>query len=182
MTFERDQKRRNDMRLVVGVESGGGARPLRTDADGRLEIVNYRTVHAARAYHSAAQSIATAAWTALALDSEYIDSDGMHDLVTNNSRLTVINAGTYMLGGSVSFAASAVGIRGVGVRLNGGAVYPVQSVIPNIGAVTHTLACCGIYALAVGDYLELMAYQSSGGGLNVNYSAGLSPILWAAML
>jgi hypothetical protein len=96
-------KARDDMRLVVGVASGGGARPLRTDADGRLEVVNYRTVHAARVYRNTSQSINNATWTPLSFNSEETDIDGMHDNAINNSRLSIINAGTYLIGGCVNF-------------------------------------------------------------------------------
>ena len=173
-------KPRDEMRLLVGMESGGSGLPLRTDADGRLEVVNYRRVHAARVYHSAAQSVGSGAWAALAMDSEDIDTDGMHDLATNNSRITIVNGGLYIVGGSIQFAANATGVRGVGVRINGSTYLGINR-IGAFATLTMELAVNALYQFIAGDYVELMAYQSSGGGLNVNAATTVSPFFWAAM-
>jgi hypothetical protein len=93
---------RDDMRLLVGMDSSGLGHPLRTDSAGRLEVVSERTVQAARVYHSADQSVSNAAWGALAFDSEDTDSEGLHDNSTHNSRLTVVHAGTYLLAAASS--------------------------------------------------------------------------------
>src|SRR5688500_16432952 len=71
---------------------------------------------AVRAYHNAAQAITTATWTSLALNSERFDQAGnaaatMHDLVTNNSRLTCKYAGVYWIHGEAVFEANATGVQ-----------------------------------------------------------------------
>ena len=170
-----------EMTMAIGLESGGQARPLRTDADGRLEVVNYRTVHAARVYHNAAQSISNSTWTALAFNSEICDTDGFHDMVTNNSRLTVIQAGTYFIGGSIGFAVHGTGTRGALLRLNGTTYLSVVNV-PTIATYNPAVNVTAMRVLSAGDYVELMAWQSSGGGLEVNYTAEYSPYFWIGRL
>ena len=48
------------------------------------------------ATHTTTQNLPNAAWTDIALNSEVSDDEGWHDPVTNNPRITVHEAGTYM--------------------------------------------------------------------------------------
>src|SRR5262245_40483526 len=68
-----------------------------------------QTVPAARAYHSANQSINSGTNTTLNFDSERFDSDTIHDNVTNNSRLTCKTAGKYLICCNVRWASNATG-------------------------------------------------------------------------
>lgn len=139
--------------------------------------IDWSTVPAARAYHNANQSVANATLTALALNSERFDSDTIHDTSTNNSRLTCKTAGRYVITASAGFAANATGIRLIGIRLNG-STYIAQSVTNNVGAGQNcNMEASAVYELAVNDYLELIAYQTSGGALNVEALANFSPEL-----
>ena len=55
----------------------------------------------ARAYHDASQSISNSSATSLALNQERYDTDTIHDLSTNNSRLTAPSDGYYHIEGNV---------------------------------------------------------------------------------
>lgn len=96
---------------------------------------------------------------------EEFDNANGHDPVTNPSRYTVKLAGRYECLGSVGFVVNATGFRATGWFKNG--------VAPNGGVAStpaFTLGDMVAYArpiritCAVGDYIELQAYQESGGG------------------
>jgi hypothetical protein len=135
-----------------------------------------RTNIGARVYHNAAQSIPNTTLTALAFNSERYDTDGLHDTVTNNSRLTCTRAGIYLITGSLAYGTAAAGVRQSYIRLNGSTLL----VAVNAGVTAGTTVAAvhnptTLYQLAVGDYVELVAYQDTGGALNVNVFANFSP-------
>lgn len=131
---------------------------------------------AVRAYHNATQTPTVATWTTLAFNSERFDTNGMHDLVTNNSRLTVPagGAGLYMVGACVQFVAGTAGALGLRLLLNGTTVI---TEFENISAGAAAIAACTLYALAVGDYLEAQVYDSVAA--TVPAGANYSPEFWA---
>ena len=121
-----------------------------------------------RVTHSTTQSIAHNTQTALAFDTETYDVGGLHDNSTNNSRLTATVAGLYVISGSVNFALSAGGTRRMAaIRFNG-----TLNVGHNTSPVTASnwtpTTASAHYRLAVGDYVELMADQDTGGALSTN--------------
>lgn len=128
----------------------------------------------ARAHHTAAQSIPNATWTNLALNSERYDTDAIHDPVVNNSRLTCKTAGKYIITSSIMFAASAIGERHSRIRLNN-LVNIVNQNYDTMAAGTPIIFLSTIYALIVGDYLEVGVWQNTGGNLNSNVIANHSP-------
>jgi len=142
-------------------------------------IVQAQQMPAARVTHNAAQGTTTAVDFVLAFNTERFDqmgggADTMHDTVTNNSRLTCRYAGIYLISGNIQFASNATGTRYVKIRLNGTTeIARVQLVAA--ASDTHTLHVSCLYSLAVNDYVELLALQSSGGNLNVNSAANYSP-------
>jgi hypothetical protein len=142
------------------------------DSNGGSDFLIHK---ACRVYHSADQAIANAAVTQLAFDSERFDTDAIHDSAVNNDRLTAKTAGKYVITACVQFDVAAGGIRSLQLRYNGiGTVIGVQYVPPAaanpvIGTVTT------IYDLAVGDYVQVWVYQTSGGALNVQAAPNYSP-------
>ena len=172
----------DEKRLLIGSDSNGMAHVLRTDTLGRLEIVTQRPVVAARVYNNANISVPDSTWTALNFNSEVFDTDGMHSSVTNTDRLTVVTPGTYLIGGQLAFAANGAGIRGIEIFLNGATVIGEVNDIP-VGTGNWRMAIAPtLYQLIAGDYLQLRAYQTSGGDLYVNYYAAYSPVFWAVMM
>jgi len=122
-----------------------------------------------RVSHSAAQSIPNNAWTSLAFNTEAHDRGGFHDTAVNNSRLTVPAAGVYAGRGQVVFAASSAGnVRGVRGRVNGVNTNLVgihqQGVFASFYTVVDVSLAAALYAQ--GNYVELQAYQDSGGALS----------------
>ena len=133
----------------------------------------------ARVYNSGAISLATGSVTALTFDSERYDKGaGSHSTSSNTGRLTVPTScgGVYLIGGNVSFASNSTGVRQIGIRINGSTTIAQVYVNTNSSADCN-LSICTAYSLAAADYVELMAFQNSGGNLNVQVSAG-SPEFW----
>jgi len=127
----------------------------------------------ARVYHNAHQSIPNASLTALAFNSQRFDTDGIHDTVTNNSRLTCKTAGKYQITVNLCFETNNTGERRVYLRVNG-ATYIAGSVA-NAAATSHHFSVSTLYNMDVNDYVEVLVYQSSGGALNVLAGGDYSP-------
>lgn len=120
----------------------------------------------ARVYHSVTQSIATSTIVALACNTEAYDIGGLHDTVTNNSRLTAPLKGIYQVWANVRYA-NGSGQRRLFLRKNG---------VTDISVVSQTVAAAGdptymeanaLYTFNVSDYVEALGWQDTGAGLNV---------------
>lgn len=133
------------------------------------------TNKSARVTHNAAQSIPTATNTALAFNTERWDTDTIHDTSTNNSRLTCKTAGKYLIAGHVLFAGHATGQRQLSVRLNGATYCGIVNHISASAAVQSCLSISTVLDLAVNDYVELVALQTSGGDLNISQANNYTP-------
>ena len=117
-------------------------------------------------YQTTPQTLTTAVWTAISIDTETFDTDSGHDNVTNNTRYTIQVDGLYVILGTVAFAASATGLRGSKIFKNGAVLIGSETLIAP-GPATGTSAVCQIAAqLVAGDYIELYGFQQSGGNLN----------------
>lgn len=116
-----------------------------------------------------AQSIPTGAYTALTFATEDYDNESptsMHSLISNQTRITAQTAGTFLVGGKVSFAANANGRRGLRWALNGSVVAGSEVIGPaNPTGTTSLQARVMPIALLVGDFVELQAFQDTAGAL-----------------
>lgn len=115
--------------------------------------------------HSTTQSVTNATWTAMSADTEEYDTDAMHSTVTNNSRITIVTAGLYLVTAAVSWAANATGSRGARLWLSGVAAVPgtvaqASATDSNVSTVTVTVS------LSAGAYIEVQGLQRSGGALD----------------
>lgn len=135
---------------------------------------------ACRAYNNANISHSSSgSYQFLTFNSERKDTDTMHSTSSNTGRITATTAGFYEIGGCVEFASNATGLRGLEIRLNGSTVIVTTDVAAISGAGTD-LNVSTMYQLAAADYVELGAYQSSGGTLNVSAVGNYSPEFWCA--
>lgn len=130
-------------------------------------------------YNNANISIPNNAATALTFNSERQDSDAMHSTSSNTSRITCVTAGLYDLFGCIRWASqgTVTGVREVGIRLNGATYLAVNdggSTLYNGLTIIQQVTRNG-YPLSVGDYVELVPFQSSGGALNVEFVGNYSP-------
>ena len=120
-------------------------------------------------YKSAYQSISNDSLTTITFDLETYDTDTIHDNSTNNSRLTCKTAGKYIIFGRIIYAANATGVRGLKLLHNGNAMFDYIN-SPGSGNLSGGVSVTEVKLLAVDDYVELQAYQTSGGNLNVKYT------------
>lgn len=131
-------------------------------------------VPSARVYNNAHISLDNTTLTALTFNTERWDTDTIHDTSTNTGRLTCKTAGIYVVTGHVSFAANATGIREARIIHNGSTVY-ASTRTDAVASGKTNITVSTLVSMAVNDYVELIAYQSSGGALNVEYDASFSP-------
>ena len=157
-------------------DGSGGGTPVSAARLNYIEtgIYEAQRMPAARVYNTANIPIASGAATAVTYTSERYDTDAIHDIATNNSRLTCKTAGIYSIVGRIMFAANVTGTRQLDLRLNG------TTVIDTSFDGGPTVAGCFLkvvaqYQLAVNDYVELVAYQSSGANLNILTAGNYSP-------
>lgn len=132
------------------------------------------TAIGARVYHNADQATATGTALAVAFNSERFDSDSIHSTVTNTTRLTCNTAGKYIVTGHASFDANNTGARQIYIRKNGTVIVAVMDT-PPVSGQEMDLSVSTIVSLAANDYLELIAYQTSGSALNVKAHTEYSP-------
>jgi hypothetical protein len=150
---------------------------LDTLSDDISFLANPPTCHV---YNSSTISHATSgAWQALTFNSERFDTDTMHSTSANTGRITFTTAGKYDAGGNVEFAASAVaGVRGLRILLNGVtelAKILVPAVTTGSNVTTLSVRLPAPYQFAAGNYIELHAYQDTGGALNMTVVGNYAP-------
>lgn len=153
---------------------GGEIRSLRaelTDLRSTLLARGSAVARYARVYRAANQSINTATATAVSFDTEAEDAYGMRE-PGNPTRLVLSQLGRWRLLGQVT-TATAAGDRAAVVHLNG-----VQHAIAEHPAPAAVAAAVQVVdevlVTALTDYVELIAYQSSGGALDVLGGAALT--------
>jgi hypothetical protein len=137
---------------------------------GNANIATY----GARVYNDALEEIAHNTWTALTFNSEDWDSDNIHSVASNTSRLTCTEDGKYLVFGTARFASNATGYRGLAIQLNAGNEFARIFITPVNGSTTD-LTVSTVIDMSATDYVELIVYQSSGGALNVLRNANTSP-------
>jgi hypothetical protein len=133
-----------------------------------------------RVYNSANESIPNSTDTALTFDTERFDTDTMHSTVSNTGRITFTTAGTYLVGGHVVFNSSATGIRKLFIRMGGTTPLATVELVPSSSFPAFSIDT--LYPFTAGQYVELIAYQTSGGALNVLAGGNHTPEFWAVLV
>lgn len=128
----------------------------------------------ARVWHNLNQNIPHNTWTTLAFNSEDYDTNEIHDPVTNNSRLTCKTAGKYLLIGNMSWGLNVTGLRSF-LFLKNGVTYLTQLLVglQLTGDFSGSFSC--VVDLAVNDFIEVQARQTSGNPLAVVSYASVTP-------
>lgn len=132
---------------------------------------------AASIHRTTDQTLTTGTWAAIAFDGENYDVGNFHSNVTNNTRMTIPITGKYSLKGNARFqdvGTAVVTTRGLYFRLNGTTIIGLarEPSIPNDGS---DIGIAVDWLLTAGDYVELMAYQASGGNLPLNFASTYTP-------
>jgi len=126
----------------------------------------------ARVARLSSQVIAHVSDTPLLYDFERFDSDGFHDLTTNTSRLTIPadKAGYYIVGAHTGWQGNATGQRRTRLRLNG-TTWIATVMLDSITTADMLVSVNTFWKFVVGDYVESVVYQASGGNLSVQATA-----------
>lgn len=106
-------------------------------------------------------------------DAEDFDTDGFHDNVTNNTRITIPAGknGTYLFTASVGVPTAASGTRNFSLIKNGTQTVDAASVQSNtVDETRQTLSA--VVQMAAGDYMEVDVYHNSGAAItsDLNYT------------
>ena len=115
--------------------------------------------------------VADSTITAVTFTAEDVDTDvtgtGGHDNVTNNTRYTAVYAGWYQVAGGINFTANGTGDRFAWWRVNGTDVNGSSGFL-GADATNDNVVMprTKLVFLNVGDYVELIGFQSSGAPLN----------------
>ena len=123
--------------------------------------------------HSAAQACASGTNTALNFDTEDWDTDGYHDTVTNNTRLTLPFTGKFLITGWIPWAPqNTTSRRNLEVLKNGSVMEmrnETMAASSGAGEPNNTIAVM-VNGVA-GDYYELIAWQNSGSSLSSSHTS-----------
>jgi len=133
-------------------------------------------------YQNSGQAIPTGtADTTLTFDSTLIDTYNGHSNSVNNSRYTAQVAGWYRANAYCSFGINSTGYRSVGIKKNGSFIQSsVMQGLPG-SASWGTFATPTTYVfMNVGDFLEVVVSQTSGGSLTNVVGAPVGPSLTIA--
>lgn len=133
-------------------------------------------VPSARVYNNAAITLTTATETTLTFNTERWDTASLHDTGSNTGRLTVPTGadGIYSITAHVRFASNATGVRFVGIRLNG-STFIAADLRQAVNGDATVLSVPAKWQMVGGDYVEVRAYQNSGGNLDVTSTGNYSP-------
>ena len=125
-----------------------------------------------------AQSLTNATFTAITFDTEDVDKDvsgaGGHSTSVNTSRFTAVYPGWYQVSGGVGFANNLTNVRITHIRVNGttlnGSRQLMTAANSGINATMVPVRTKHVF-LNVNDYVEVWAFQDSGGALNTDVNA-----------
>ncbi len=131
----------------------------------------------ARVFNSAAISHTTSStWQSLTFDTERYDVGGLH--AASAATFVATSTGSYMIGGCIAFAGSALGTsRGIRILLNGTTPLVHQFLGPQTATGT-IFSVATAYDLTAGDTVELQGWQDTGGAINMSSSANSAPEFW----
>lgn len=129
-----------------------------------------------RVYNNANISVVTSGVSqALTFNSERYDDLNMHDTTLNTSRLIAPRDGVYNIFGHIEYDSNATGQRFAIVSFNGTKDIAISSMSALGGGYATYCSVATNYFLQSGEYVELLALQTSGGSLNVLASSDRSP-------
>lgn len=111
---------------------------------------------------SAVQTISDNTLTIITWDQEDYDTDGMHDNVTNNSRITIKTAGKYSVMVQGAWTSDTTGLRDIQIMKNSATLGRTRYSPEGNG--DHVISAVDDFA--VNDILEVEVRQTSGGNLD----------------
>jgi hypothetical protein len=125
-------------------------------------VVSVGTAPFSSRYNGGAQALTTAVSATVTFTGS-IETTGFASF--SSGVWTIAKAGRYLIEGTIGFDGSTVGRRIMFLFRNGAEVYRVE--VPVVTTQNITIPFSTTRRLAVGDTIEVKAYQNSGGNLDV---------------
>lgn len=156
-----------------------GGYPRGSDLEELLDRVQFLSdPPRAQLRQTVAQSLTSGAFAAITFGAEDFDNYSGHSTSTNTSRYTAQIAGIYQLAGKAAWAGNATGRRATKWQKNGVDITASQvAIIATSASDVEHPATTMMVSLAVGDYVELHAFQDSGGALNTFVGTEQQPVM-----
>jgi hypothetical protein len=121
--------------------------------------------------------------TFVPFNEEVFDYGGLHSNVTNPNRITFVKSGVYLVGGGVQLSASTAYTNvSLSVRMNGSVDIVFERVPGTTTSASQLIATSTVYEFDVGDYIELVVFQSSAAARTLELVGEYSPQFYAAFL
>ena len=147
---------------VADAEADGSA-----STPARSDHVHKNMDIGAKATNSGTKAITTGTWTALLFDGEDYDTDTIHDVSSNTSRLTATTAGKYLVVGFACMATNTTGdLRGIRIDEGGDTIVALNYRSPIQGAIDTCMTISAVLNMAAADYVELFVFHDKGSDLN----------------
>lgn len=120
-----------------------------------------------RLYKTANQTMSNSTWTTITYDAESFDTDGFHSTSSNTSRITIPSGkgGYYLINVRVNIDANATGARLARLTVNTNELF-AGTEFAGSSAAASKYTFSTIQNLSVGDYVEVLCLQNSGGNLD----------------
>ena len=114
-------------------------------------------------YNSTTLSFANNTETTITYDSEYFDTHGFHESVTNPSRITIPTGygGKYLISAANRWVQNSNGARNMTLYVNNNSVVDMMNLPGNATTLSYCFRSL-IYTLAAGDFIQIRASQTTG--------------------
>jgi hypothetical protein len=161
----------------VEVTKAGATKYTTTQTIANLGASGGGYTQGARVFNNSTQSLAAATVVFSDYDTEDYDTDSIHSMVTNTTRLTCKTAGKYLIGGSGRIGGATAGTAlTIRIRLNGALLVALDQ-RPAIGTNDY-LSTSTVMDLAINDYLEMAFSAAAGAAMIIDSQAYYTPVLW----
>ena len=128
------------------------------------------TFSGASVYTSAAVSIPNGTLTVVTWNSEDFDTNSFHSTSVNTGRFTIPTAGKYLINAMIGWDTTAnTTTKTIVLRKNGTDVLKSNGL--GTGSDYQSQSLQYIASAAVNDYFEILAYQVTGGAINILQNA-----------
>lgn len=132
---------------------------------------------AVRVRRTTNQTIGDSFQTAVSFDAENFDHGGMW-AVGDPTKLVIPEDGLYMIGGTIAWDLDTVGLRNLVLTVNATTAIDADGDSAAQAGVSVNRVST-VYDLNAGDFVQLLATQTSGGDLDILSDAHASPVFWA---
>ncbi|TSC92574.1 MAG: cell wall surface anchor family protein, partial [Candidatus Berkelbacteria bacterium Licking1014_85] len=153
---------------------GTSGQVLSTNGTGTLSWTGNYPTQRSFSYHSTTQSINSALWTVLSMDSESVDTANIHAA----TKLTAPATGWYSIGANMYYVPSSGGAaRAIAIKVDGSTyIQTVRTGHAGSGYSTYLTAQIEYY-LTANQYVEFEGFQDSGGALNAKVDGAWMSLL-----